>query len=71
MSHHMGGATENDSDLLAEVQMFWIEPAFCVSVLGQLQGHISDMAVAVVRWLKVCTPYEPVKSVLNDCLPYR
>ena len=67
----MGGATENDPDLLAEVQKLWIEPAFCVSVLGKLQGEISNMAVAVVRWLQVCTPYEPVKSVLTDHLPYR
>ena len=71
MPHHMGGATENDPDLLAEVQMFWIEPAFCVSVLGEFQGQISYMAVAVARWLQVCTPYEPVKSVLNNRLRYR
>ena len=71
MSHHMGGATENDSDLLAEVKIFWIEPVFCVSVLDELQGEISFMAVAVVQWLQVCTSYEPIKLVLNDCLIVR
>ena len=44
-------APESDTDLLAEIQMFWIEPAFRVSVFSDF--NISRIAVAVVRWLQV------------------
>ena len=49
----MRKATENDTDLLAEVQSFWVEPAFCVPAQVLNDGIISVIAVAVLRWLEV------------------
>ena len=47
----MQEAIENDTDLLTEVQSFWIEPASHVPLWGK--DDISWLAVAVVRWLRV------------------
>jgi len=59
--HHMRKATENDTDLLMEVQSFWIEPTFHVLLLSE--AEISHIAVGVLWWLQVrpisSSPQEP------------
>jgi len=48
----MGKATENDTDLMMEVQSFWIEPALHIPLLGG--NDISSIALGVLWWLQVC-----------------
>ena len=47
----MGEAIENDTDLMTEVQSFWIEPALHIQLLDDIQ--ISMIAAGVVQWLQV------------------
>ena len=55
---HMRGAMENDTDLLAEVQSFWNEPASHVSLWSEDETHW--LAVSVLQWLQV----RPIASTL-------
>ena len=63
-------ATENDTDLLAEVRMFWTEPALHIPLLSE--DDVSCIAVAVLGWLQVrpifSSPTIPFKLVLNGRL---
>ena len=62
--HHMAKATENDTDLLTEVQSFWTEPASHISLSSE--NEISCIAEGVLSWLKVCSNflllYLPIQS---------
>ena len=51
LGSHIKSATQNDIDLLAEVQMFWHGPAFRFRVLSDY--NISSIALGVVHWLQV------------------
>jgi len=49
------------TELLTEVQSFWIEPAFHVPLLSE--NDISGIARAVLSWLQVrLIPYERISS---------
>ena len=64
----MEKATENDIDLMTEVQSFWIEPALHIPLWDYRE--IKLIASAVERWLKVCpissSPANPFELVPND-----
>ena len=67
----MREATENDSDLMTEVQSFWTEPALHIPLLDD--HEICRIALAVQQWLKVCPISSPLaipfKLVPNDRFP--
>lgn len=73
LPEHIGKATENDPDLLAEVESFWAEPAFRVQVLNKYES--SFLIEAVLQWLQVrpiflSSANSFVKLVLIGRLPY-
>ena len=47
-------AFPNDPDLLTEIQRFWNEPPFILSTEALTLWDISELAIKVIRWLKVC-----------------
>ena len=54
---------ENDTDLMTEVESFWIVPALHIQLLDDHQ--ISTIAVAVVQWLQV----RPISLNLSPTSP--
>lgn len=70
LPEHMREATENVTDLLMEVQSFWVEPALHNPRLDDY--FISHIAVGVVCWLRVrLISYLLVKLILNGRCPFR
>ena len=67
MRDHMRKAMGNDTELMTEVQRFWIEPAFHVPLLTEVK--ISWLAVAVVEWLQVRPITHALGAHSNDRLP--
>jgi len=52
LEHHMWRVMEKDTDLQAEVRMFWIEPALHIPLLSA--EDLSWIALVVLEWLQVC-----------------
>ena len=60
-------ALPNDPDLLVEIQCFWNEPP-SIQVLSNLTPtawEVSELGIAVISWLKVCSiPVDPQDSLI-------